>query len=181
MHKRRQYFIDRKFQTRFIVKFSLILLAGGCLSVLLTMLTTQNTLTSSFDGSRLAIESTATTILPSVVVTNIVTTLIVGGVAFVITLLVSHKIAGPMYRFEKDLKDIGDGDLRKKIHIRDGDQFTSVAINLNSMVKNVNGLLSEVQEDLDKLSQKAADKNMSDEFVEDIEKCKAKIAQRFTL
>lgn len=180
-YKRRQYFISKSFQTRFIVKFCLILVLGSLLSVFLVFFTTQNTLTSSFDGGRLAIESTALSIMPSVILTNIVTTAILVVVAMILTLLISHKIAGPMYRFEQDLKEIAQGDLQKNIHIREGDQFGSVATNLNHMVQSLKSLVQEVQSDLDELSDKAAKQELPDTFVKDIEACQFKITQRFKM
>lgn len=98
------------------------------------MLATQATLTSSFEGSKLVIEKTSLAILPSVIFTNVITTLVVGMIVIVVTLLVSHKIAGPMFRFEKDLEEIAGGNMQKHIQTRQGDQFGSVARNLNNMV-----------------------------------------------
>jgi len=42
--KRRQYYISKKFQTRFILRFFLILVLGGVVTVGLTLLNTQDTL-----------------------------------------------------------------------------------------------------------------------------------------
>ena len=179
--KRRQYFIDRKFQTHFILKFLLILVVGGCLSIALTVLTTQETLTSSFDGSKLAIQKTSLAILPSVILTNIITTGIIAVIALVVTLVVSHKIAGPMFRFEQDLKNIADGDLQKKIHIRNGDQFGGVAANLNTMVESLNARITIVQDDLDRLAQKAVEQNLPQSFIRELEECKNKIDSQFRI
>lgn len=177
--KRRRYYIDGKFQASFILKFLLILIAGGCLSVALTVFTTQETLTSSFDGSNLAIQKTSLAILPSVILTNVITTGIIAVIALVVTLLVSHKIAGPMFRFEQDLKVIADGDLQKKIHIRNGDQFGGVATNLNTMVTSLNSKITIVQSELDRLVQKAAEQNLPQTFIDDLEECKNKIDSQF--
>jgi uncharacterized BrkB/YihY/UPF0761 family membrane protein len=76
-NKRRQYFIDRKFQSAFMFKFFLVLVIGAMLTVFITMLMTRTTLTSSFDGARLVIEKTSLAILPSVVLTSIITTAVV--------------------------------------------------------------------------------------------------------
>ncbi|MFU8768124.1 MAG: hypothetical protein ACNA7H_00155, partial [Desulfotignum sp.] len=62
---RRQYFIKKDFQTRFIARFILVLIIGGVISVGLTLLTTRGTLTTSFVDSRLVIQNTPLVILPS--------------------------------------------------------------------------------------------------------------------
>jgi methyl-accepting chemotaxis protein len=180
-NKRRQYFIDRKFQSAFMFKFFLVLVIGALLTVVITMLMTRTTLTSSFDGARLVIEKTSLAILPSVVLTSIITTAVVGLVAIVVTLLVSHKIAGPMFRFNKDIEEIARGNLQKKIQIRDGDQFAEVADKLNEMVTSLNGRLREVQAELEQLSATASDLELPQDFVDDLEACRRGIDAKFRL
>lgn len=165
----------------FILKFLSILIVGGILSVAVTMLSTQATLTSSFEGSKLVIEQTSMAILPSVIITNVITTIVVCGFAVIVTLLVSHKIAGPMFRFEKDLEEIAQGDLQKTIKIRDGDQFENVAINLNEMVSKLNGKLSEVQQELDRLAVTAETENLPQKYRDELESCRNKIDANFKL
>ncbi|BCL61178.1 hypothetical protein DGMP_18710 [Desulfomarina profundi] len=179
--KRRQYFINRQFQTRFILKFIVVLLFGAILSTIITIVSTQETLTSTFNGSRLVIEKTALAILPSVIVTNIITTAVVGIVALLLTLVISHKIAGPMFRFEKDLEDISQGDLRKEVRIRNGDQFTGVAQNLNEMVGSLNRRLSDVRLQLEKISENAAAQNVPQAFLDELEECRKSIDSNFKL
>ncbi|MCP4723043.1 MAG: methyl-accepting chemotaxis protein, partial [Desulfobacteraceae bacterium] len=60
-------------------------------------------------------------------------------------LLVSHKIAGPMFRFEKDIDRIVQGDLKSRISIRKKDQFQELAISLNRMVESLNNNLSDIR------------------------------------
>lgn len=179
--KRKQYFINKKFQAGFILKFIAVLIFGALLSVGVTMLTTQETLTSSFEGSKLVIEKTSLAILPSVVFTNIVTTLIIGIIVIVVTLLISHKIAGPMFRFEKDLEEISQGNLQKHIQTRQGDQFSSVAKNLNNMVGNLNEKLSEVQGDLKRLAEAAIAQDLPQDFRDDLDECRRNIDSQFKL
>ena len=135
--KRRQYYIKKDFQTRFIIKFVLILVVGGILSVLLTFMNNQDTLTAVYANSKLSVQNTSLAIMPSVVFTTLITTLALGVVAVVVTLLVSHKIAGPMFRFEKDINRIALGDLKSRIHIRKGDQFQELAVSLNDMIQSL--------------------------------------------
>ena len=179
--KRKKYIIDWSFQSFFILKFVLILIVGGILSIGITLLTTESTLTSSFEGSRLVIEKTSMAILPSVIVTNLITTAVVCAMAVVVTLLISHRISGPMFRFTEDLEKISQGDLQKKIQIRKGDQFESVAINLNKMVSNLNETLSETRQDLEKITERATEQRLPQAFIEDLKACKANIDTNFKL
>lgn len=179
--KRRQYYINPRFQARFIVRFCGVLLLGALLSICITMLTTQATLTSSFEGAELVIEKTSLAILPSVILTNVITTFVVGILVILVTLFISHKIAGPMYRFEMDIEEIAEGDLQKTIKIRHGDQFESVAKSLNAMVKELNKKLIEIKHDFDRLDNKAEELGVSPEFRSELEVCKNNIDSRFKL
>ncbi len=155
--KRRQYYIKKDFQTRFIVKFVMILVAGGLLSVGLTFLNTQDSLTAVYANSKLSIQNTSLAIMPSVVFTMLVTTLVLGLVVIAVTLLVSHKIAGPMFRFEKDINRIAAGDLKSRIHIRKGDQFQELAVSLNQMVEGLAERLNEVRAASDETMRQSID------------------------
>ena len=157
--KRRQYYINKDFQTRFIIKFVLILVAGGLLTVGLTFLNTQDTLTAVYANSKLTIQNTALAIMPSVGFTTIITTLALGLVVIVVTLLVSHKIAGPMFRFEKDITRIAQGDLKSRIRIRKGDQFQELAESLNYMIQSLSNRMNAVKEISDKTVRSRIDEN----------------------
>jgi nitrate/nitrite-specific signal transduction histidine kinase len=47
------------------------------------------------------------------------------------TVFFSHKLAGPVYRFEKLCKNVINGNYKDVIHLRKGDQMQSLALLLN--------------------------------------------------
>lgn len=152
--KRKHLFINKNFQTRFILKFILILFFSGVISIGLTLFYTRNTLTSTFVDSKLMIQNTSSVIMGPVIYTTLITTLLVGLLVILVTLLVSHKIAGPMFRFEKDIDNISQGDLKSRIHIREKDQFQELAISLNTMIESLHKNLSDIQNDVHALAEK---------------------------
>ena len=176
--KRKQIYIKKDFQTRFIIRFLLILLLGGAISIGLIMFNTQGTLTSAFVNSKLVIQSTALAILPSVIFTTIITTLVLGIIVVLVTLVVSHKIAGPMYRFEKDIDRVAAGDLKHRIHIRQGDQFQEMVTALNTMITELNRNLSDIREDVAAFS---THPDLPESLRQDIHSLKHKIESRFIL
>jgi methyl-accepting chemotaxis protein len=175
---RRQYFIKKDFQTRFIVKFILVLVIGGFISVGLTLLTTRGTLTTSFVDSRLLIQDTPLVILPSVVLTTVISIAVVGIIVAIVTLLVSHKIAGPMFRFEKDIERIARGDLKSQIHLRKGDQFQEMVTSINAMIDSLNVKLSEIREEVVKQAENQA---LPEACRAEFDKLNQKINSRFML
>lgn len=70
--RRRQVYIDKQFQLRFILKFCLILLIGIAASSMLLYFFSQGSLTSSFTNSRLVIQPTGLAMLPVILTTNLV-------------------------------------------------------------------------------------------------------------
>ncbi|MCG8619447.1 MAG: HAMP domain-containing protein [Desulfobacterales bacterium] len=145
--KRRQVYIKKEFQTRFIAKFFSILILSGVISIGLTLFNTSDSLTTTYMNSKLVIQNTSFAIMPSVIYTTLITTVLVGIVVIGVTLLVSHKIAGPMYRFELDIKRVTEGDLKSRIHIRKGDQFQELANSLNAMIDSLAGRVEAIKKD----------------------------------
>ena len=51
-----------------------------------------------------------------------------------ISAIVSHKMAGPVYRFEQTCKAIAKGDFSQRVHLRKGDQLTDLQDKFNKMM-----------------------------------------------
>ena len=176
--KRRQLYINRDFQTRFILKFCLILLLGGAISIGLTFFNTQESLTSSFSNSKLVIQNTSLAIMPSVIYTTLISTLVIGLIVIMVTLLASHKIAGPMFRFEQDIDKIAAGDLKSRIDIRKEDQFQAIATSLNNMIDSLNTKFSDIKRDANALAEK---KDLPESYRREIVRFNEKINTHFIL
>lgn len=180
-YKRRRFFIKKEYQTYFILKFVLLVLAGGVLSTLLLLFLSHGTLTSTFHNSRLLVQKTALAILPSVILTNLVVLIIVGLATVFVVLYISHKIAGPLFRFEKDLNCIAEGDLRLRIRLREKDQFKDLAESLNRMTRGLNSKLVETEADLQRLYQIAHQSNIPQDVQEEFQSLLSSLQNRFQL
>jgi methyl-accepting chemotaxis protein len=55
-------------------------------------------------------------------------------VAAVLAVFISHKIAGPMFRFERSLEAIANGDLHFQVNLRKSDEFKYLADKVNTMI-----------------------------------------------
>lgn len=55
----------------------------------------------------------------------------------VISAFLSHKMAGPVYRFEQVCKAIAKGDFSQRVHLRQGDQFIELQDDFNAMMDRV--------------------------------------------
>lgn len=66
------------------------------------------------------------------------------GIIFLVSLFLSHRLAGPIYRFEKSAQAVGSGDLTHRVSLRTGDELVELQEEFNAMVA---GLQSLVQKD----------------------------------
>lgn len=180
-YRRRQYFIKKEFQSKFIMKFCLIILVGVLISTGLLLLFSHGTLTSSFHQSRLIIKNTAIAILPAVIYTNLITLGLITLAAIVVILFVSHKIAGPMFRFEKEIKEIGLGDLTKTIRLRKKDQITEIAEDLNKMTASLHEKVVDIQTGVEHLLELASKQNAPQGLIEELNRLKQKIQSSFKI
>ena len=178
-YRRKQYFIKKDYQLKFMLKFCLIILAGSLMSTGILLLFSQGTLTSSFEHSRLVVKNTAIAIMPAVILTNIITLILISIAAVVVVLFISHKIAGPMFRFEADLKEIGQGNLSKTIRLREKDQFTSMAESLNLMTKGLRDRVLATQLELEQLLELASTEGAPEKLMGGLTHLKENIRQHF--
>jgi methyl-accepting chemotaxis protein len=136
-NRRRNYFIKKKFQADFILKFCSLVVAGSILSGLIIYLMSKSTVTTVFENSRLTIKSTADFILPAVLLSSLVVIVVIGLATIVVTLFVSHRIAGPLYRMEKDVQEVASGNLKKRFKLRSTDELKLLAESLDGMAQNL--------------------------------------------
>ncbi len=181
IYHRRNYFVKKDFQIRFILKFCGIVLTGAVISTGLLFLFSQDTLTSSFQHSRLVIMDTGTAILPAVIYTNLITLGLITAAVIVVTLLASHRIAGPVFRFEKELKEIGQGNLTKKIALRKEDQLKDVAVALNDMVSGLRDRVRDIDAGVEQVTEYALRIKASDDLIEQLNELRKRIRENFNL
>lgn len=135
-NKRRNYFIDKPFQTRFILKFCFLVIAAGLVTIGFLYYFSMQSMTVSIVNSRVVVKTTADFLLPVLIQTVVVVTILVGLATMFVTMFVSHKIAGPLFHFRKCLKAVGDGDF-SEIKLRKMDQLQELAKDFNDMVRKL--------------------------------------------
>lgn len=141
-NRRRNYFIKKRFQTSFIIKFCLLLLLACVIMGFAAYLLTEKTTTTSFENLRLTVKSTSDYILPILIYSSIMAVILVSLATIVIVLFISHRIAGPLYRLERSISDIGNGDLTVNTYLRQADEIKVLAEVLNKAVKGIREPLS---------------------------------------
>lgn len=145
---RKNYFIKKSFQSKFIALFVLLLFVEALLIAGLFMYMSGETLTTGYSGTHFVIEKTSTFFVVSftIIIFVVATAMTIAGISLFIFL--SHRIAGPLYRFEETLKDICGGDLTVRINLRKNDQLKTLQSTFNEAVEKINSQIREVKSDL---------------------------------
>ena len=180
-HKRRRLFIKKEFQFRFMLYFCLLILIGGIMSTGLILFFSKGNLTSLFSNSPLVATDTAFFILPAVLYTNLVTIVITSLSIIAVTLFVSRKIAGPLFRLEKDITVIAEGDLTHTVRLRKGDQLRELSAAINRMTARLNEKITHVQAGLEQIVLSASDKGAPEGFLQHLRQLQERAHQNFKL
>lgn len=172
-YKRKNYFIDKPFQSQFILKFCFLVAIGGALTIAILYLLARQSNTVAFVNSRVVVKTTADFILPILIQTILIVLVLVSLGAIAVTLFVSHKIAGPLFRFRKVLEQLGEGDFCCDFKLRNLDQLQNLAKELNNMISKIRGEIKQLKNNsaslrdkLDNLSEKETEETKKKEIAD---------------
>lgn len=132
-YKRRNYFIDPKFQLNFILKFCFIVIVSSLLIGMSMFFLSQDSTTVAIENTKVLVKPTADFILPQMAVVLLIVAVFSSVVMVFLTLFVSHKISGPIFRIKKEIELVQGGDLTRQFTIRNSDQLQELAKTLQEM------------------------------------------------
>jgi len=139
--RRRNYLINKDFQFRYMARIMFGIIAMALVIAFTVYYTTWAKIMDEFYHVP-QIASQFAPLFSSVNRTLIVILLIFLIISAILSIFVSHTIAGPMYRFEKTFQAIMNGDLTLRIGLRKGDEFKHLAETINEMVNTLRTSLS---------------------------------------
>ena len=130
--KRRTIFIKKRLQLRYMALIILSVLSG----LLIMAYELTFTLHEVFDHYPVLLQPLYDH-FPSLAYSFIYKLLIYLVFVVLISAILSHKMAGPVYRFEQTCKAIAKGDFSQRIHLRKGDQLMELQDEFNKMMDRV--------------------------------------------
>ncbi|MFH1093825.1 MAG: HAMP domain-containing protein [Candidatus Omnitrophota bacterium] len=74
-------------------------------------------------------------------------------IASFVGIVISHKIAGPVYRLQKVARDVSRGDLTTSVSLRSDDELKNLSDAFNSVIENMHRLVSKDKKIIFELSQ----------------------------
>jgi len=136
-YQRKNYFIQKGFQTNMIIKFVSLLIVMAVTSSGILYVFAGNTLEMSYYEAHSSIKSMWDILGPTVLATNLLSLAVISVATVYVIMFLSHKISGPLYKLEKNINEISEGNLNLHAHFRDGDQIQTVGIALGNMLEKL--------------------------------------------
>jgi methyl-accepting chemotaxis protein len=148
--KRRIYYIEKDFQTKHLILTTVLLVTYTFIFVVIIF--SPSMLTLYFDNPLDEKAEAARTLLllHSKVWPGI------GGIILLfgaLSIFITHKIAGPLYRLKKSLAMIVEGNLDVKVKLRKGDDLKDLAEHFNMLAEELRTFVNTVRVDYDLLSE----------------------------
>ena len=144
-YKRKKFLnlsIKRRLQFRMLVKIWIIVLASLLVTGVIFYFYSDINVGTSYRQFHVKADNFLDFLFP-VLLTGFFASLILGVVG---ALFFPHSFAGPLYRVEKELVEIGKGDLKKEIKLRKGDEVTDLADAINVMVSNLRNQIKPISD-----------------------------------
>ena len=131
-YKRRNYFINKEFQGRYIFNYFLLVFIGSLLFAGVFSFFSSNTLSIAYDNYHLQLGVTPDILFKKILSTQWLFVVFGGGLVVIATLLLTHRVAGPLFRFEKAFDEMVGGDISNKIILRQKDEGKDLAQKINA-------------------------------------------------
>jgi methyl-accepting chemotaxis protein len=123
--------IRSDFSAGFQIKFILAMAFGALVTTLAIYFYLDQGLGTNYFDALATLSTVEAALTSSLVITFCLQLFLIFILTIGLTLFVSHKIAGPVFRYEDSLLKIMDGDLRTDVRTRDGDQLKSMIDGMN--------------------------------------------------
>ena len=144
--RRRQHYLRQSFQTQFILQFAGLVVLGCTAFGIALYLYSNSTLTTAFVNSKLKIMRTSDFLLPAMLIAALGVTALMAFMAATRLMFLSHRIAGPLYRFQKTTQAVEKGDLKLRVQLRRNDELQDVAQSMDGMVQQLRARAQVIKE-----------------------------------
>ncbi|MCW8799914.1 MAG: methyl-accepting chemotaxis protein [Desulfobacter sp.] len=130
-YKRKLYFVNKELQGKFIFNYFILLTLGSILFIAIFSFFSSNTLSIVYENYHLQLGTTPGILFKKILSAQWLFILLGGIFICFITMRLTHRVAGPFYRFEKTVDEMSKGDLSVKIGLREKDEGKELAEKIN--------------------------------------------------
>ncbi len=150
MNKRRNYFIKRKFQADFFLKFAALLALEAVVIAALFMFIARGTLTAAYSGAEFTIQKTGAYFFTSFILITFMAGVGIGIAGIFVFMYLSHRLGGPLYKFEKAIEEAERGDLAFRVKLRNTDQLQELKDRMNAFLEALDGRMGSLKKEVEK-------------------------------
>lgn len=148
--KRRNYFIEKKFQTKYLLLTILMLLTYTFFFIMVIFAPYILKLYFDYPIAEKAEAAKVLLVLHGTVWPWIGGIILLFGV---ISVLISHKIAGPLFRLKRSLAQVTQGDLDVVVKLRKWDDLKDLADHVNDLIAELRNFVKTLRDDYHLLSE----------------------------
>jgi len=139
---RKQFLVNRTYQSRFIVEILLVVILASVLSVGGAYVLMKGELASEFYTSQRKLDNLNQALPRIFVVSSFVTFFALALLGGFITLRETHRVIGPVGKMEKKFKEMAEGNLRYMVSFRKGDVLKGLDDSINIHLNNLSDFLT---------------------------------------
>jgi methyl-accepting chemotaxis protein len=165
--RRRNYFIKKDLQGRYIFSFFIFVIAGSIIFTLIFSLLSSNTLTIIYENSNLKIGKTPLVLIKEMLRAYWIFIATAGLAVVIISMFFTHRFAGPIYRFEKSIEEMTRGNFNFEIWLRKKDEGKELAQMMNQLIDMVSSNFREMRLVADEISGKLTSAHKSINQIEE--------------
>jgi len=143
--RRKNYFIKKELQGRFIFSFFIFVVAGSFFFTIIFSLLSADTLTIAYKDHDLRLGKTPVILLRETLSAQWIFIFTGGLLVALAAMFLTHRFAGPVYRFEKSLEEMLKGNFNFEIRLRSSDEAKELAQMLNEFNARLSSQLKEIR------------------------------------
>lgn len=148
--KRKNYFIEKRFQIKYMLLTMLLLLVYSFIFVVIIFAPYMLTLYFDYPLVEKTEAARAILLLHAKVWPGIGAVILLFGA---VSIFITHKIAGPLYRLKKSLSQVTEGNLNVVVKLRKWDDLQDLAEHVNILIEELRTFVTTLRNDYNLLSE----------------------------
>lgn len=144
--RRRNYFIKKDLQGKYIFSFFIFVLLGSILFTAILSFLSADTLTIVYENYNVKIGQTPLMLLKEILSAHLIFIVTGGLLVVVLSMFLTHRFAGPIFRFEKSVEDMISGNFAFQIWLRNKDEGKELAEKMNRLIMMLSATLKDLKQ-----------------------------------
>lgn len=145
-YKRRNYFIKKDLQGKYIISYFIHIFLGSLVFAIILSLFSAKTVTVMYNSYGLQLGKTPVMIFREILAAHWLIIVLAGIVVVIGSMLFTHRIAGPLFKFERTLDRMITKDFSFTIYLRQNDEEKELAEKINHLLNMLSDNLGEVKQ-----------------------------------